>query len=218
MAPSSSFPIRKIPIPVEGIETLFGSFDENLKNFQLLFNVEIRTHGSELLVEGRATDIDKLAGLVEQLGVLLRNGYDFAKGDVKRAARLVAQDPAIDLADYFLRGTMVPLGKRRVMPKSINQRKYLDAIDFLEKRLIEVNHNKSNELIWILEHPSTFTTGMSYDKNEILDKRINLIKTNRGGKITWHGPGQLICYFVIDLNKRKKNIRNSKPAPSNCYG
>ena len=84
---------------------------------------------------------------------------------------------------------------------------YTEAIDFLEKRLIEVNHNKSNELIWILEHPSTFTAGMSYDKNEILDKRINLIKTNRGGKITWHGPGQLICYFVIDLKKRKKDIR-----------
>ena len=84
---------------------------------------------------------------------------------------------------------------------------YTEAIDFLEKRLIEVNHNKSNELIWVLEHPSTFTTGMSYDKNEILDKRINLIKTNRGGKITWHGPGQLICYFVIDLKKRKKDIR-----------
>ena len=84
---------------------------------------------------------------------------------------------------------------------------YNKAIDFLEKRLIEVNQNKSNELIWILEHPSTFTAGMSYDKSEILDKRINLIKTNRGGKVTWHGPGQLICYFVIDLNKRKKDIR-----------
>ena len=91
--------------------------------------------------------------------------------------------------------------------KSTKLVNYAKAIDFLEKRLIEVNHNKSNELIWILEHPSTFTTGMSYDKNEILDKRINLIKTNRGGKITWHGPGQLICYFVIDLKKRKKDIR-----------
>ena len=91
--------------------------------------------------------------------------------------------------------------------KSTKLVNYTEAVDFLEKRLIEVNHNKSNELIWILEHPSTFTTGMSYDKNEILDKRINLIKTNRGGKITWHGPGQLICYFVIDLKKRKKDIR-----------
>jgi len=91
--------------------------------------------------------------------------------------------------------------------KSTKLVNYTDAIDFLEKRLIELNQNKSNELIWILEHPSTFTAGMSYNKNEILDKKINLIKTNRGGKITWHGPGQLVCYFVIDLNKRKKDIR-----------
>ena len=91
--------------------------------------------------------------------------------------------------------------------KSTKLVNYNKAIDFLEKRLIEVNQNKSNELIWILEHPSTFTAGMSYDKSEILDKRINLIKTNRGGKVTWHGPGQLVCYFVIDLNKRKKDIR-----------
>jgi len=91
--------------------------------------------------------------------------------------------------------------------KSTKLINYTKAIDFLEKRLIEVNQNKSNELIWILEHPSTFTGGVSYNKNEILDKKINLIKTNRGGKITWHGPGQLVCYFVIDLNKRKKDIR-----------
>ena len=91
--------------------------------------------------------------------------------------------------------------------KSTKLVNYTEAIDFLEKRLIEVNQNKSNELIWVLEHPSTFTAGMSYNKNEILDKRINLIKTNRGGKVTWHGPGQLVCYFVINLNKRKKDIR-----------
>jgi lipoyl(octanoyl) transferase len=91
--------------------------------------------------------------------------------------------------------------------KSTKLVNYTKAIDFLEKRLIEVNQKKSNELIWVLEHPSTFTAGVSYNKNEILDKKINLIKTNRGGKITWHGPGQLVCYFVIDLNKRKKDIR-----------
>ena len=91
--------------------------------------------------------------------------------------------------------------------KSTKLVNYAGAIDFLEKRLIKVNQKKSNELIWVLEHPSTFTAGVSYNKNEILDKKINLIKTNRGGKITWHGPGQLVCYFVIDLNKRKKDIR-----------
>ena len=92
--------------------------------------------------------------------------------------------------------------------KSTKPVEYMNAIDFLEKRLIKVNNNKANELIWILEHPSTYTAGKNYKKNEILDKSINLLETNRGGKITWHGPGQIICYFVINLNKRKKNIRN----------
>ena len=66
---------------------------------------------------------------------------------------------------------------------------------------------KGNELIWILEHPSIYTAGTSYKENEILDKSIKIYKTNRGGKITYHGPGQMICYFVLDLNKRKKDIR-----------
>ena len=91
--------------------------------------------------------------------------------------------------------------------KSTKPVKYSDAIAFLEKRVEEVLKKKSNELIWILEHKNTFTAGKTYKKSEILDNKINLIKTSRGGKITWHGPGQLICYFVIDLNKRNKDIR-----------
>ena len=84
---------------------------------------------------------------------------------------------------------------------------YKDAIDFLEKRLVQINQKKETELIWMLEHPNIYTAGTSYNENEILDKSINVIKTNRGGKITYHGPGQTICYFVIDLNRRKKDIR-----------
>ena len=67
--------------------------------------------------------------------------------------------------------------------------------------------NKNTELIWILEHEEIYTGGTSFSDNEILDKSINFIKTNRGGKITYHGPGQLVFYFVIDLNKRGKNIK-----------
>ena len=92
--------------------------------------------------------------------------------------------------------------------KSKKPIKYRYAINFLEKRLTEINDNQADELIWILKHPSIYTAGARFKNNEILDKSINLIKTNRGGKITWHGPGQLICYFVINLNKRKKDIRN----------
>ena len=84
---------------------------------------------------------------------------------------------------------------------------YKEAIDFLEKRLLQINEKKITELIWILEHPSIYTAGTGYNENDIIDKSINVIKTNRGGKITHHGPGQTICYFVIDLNKRKKDIR-----------
>ena len=91
--------------------------------------------------------------------------------------------------------------------KSIKPINYIKAIDFLEKRLESIDKKKANELIWILEHPSIFTAGKTYKDSEILDKKINLIKTSRGGKITWHGPGQLVCYFVIDLNKRNKDIR-----------
>ena len=91
--------------------------------------------------------------------------------------------------------------------KSIKPVNYIEALKFLEDRAVKINKNEANELIWILEHPSIFTAGTSFSKNDILDKSINIIKTTRGGKITWHGPGQLICYLVINLNNRKKDIR-----------
>ena len=91
--------------------------------------------------------------------------------------------------------------------KSIKPIKYETAIKFLEERLLEIDSGQREDLIWILEHEEVYSAGTSYKEKEILNKNINLIKTNRGGKITYHGPGQLICYFVIDLKKRKKDIR-----------
>ena len=91
--------------------------------------------------------------------------------------------------------------------KSQNPVKYEDAISFMENRLKDIDQKKVNDLIWVLEHDHIYTSGTSYNENEIIDKSINIIKTNRGGKITYHGPGQLICYFVIDLKKGKKDIR-----------
>ncbi len=85
--------------------------------------------------------------------------------------------------------------------------KYDDALRIMEKRLLDINQNNSNDLIWLLEHENLYTAGTSHKENEILDKSIKVYKTNRGGKITYHGPGQLICYFVIDLKKRNKDIR-----------
>ena len=91
--------------------------------------------------------------------------------------------------------------------KSQKPVKYDDALAFMETRLLEISQKKSSDLLWILEHEELYTAGTSSKENEILDKSIKIKKTNRGGKITYHGPGQLICYFVIDLKKEKKDIR-----------
>ena len=85
---------------------------------------------------------------------------------------------------------------------------YKKAVNLLQKRVLKMLESKKvQELIWILEHPSIYTGGVSSTKNEILDNSINVLKTNRGGKITYHGPGQIIFYIVINLNRRKKDIR-----------
>ena len=70
--------------------------------------------------------------------------------------------------------------------KSIKPIKYDYAIKFLEERLIDISNNKKSDLIWILEHEDIYTAGTSYKESEILSKDINLVKTNRGGKITYH--------------------------------
>ena len=85
---------------------------------------------------------------------------------------------------------------------------YNKAINLMEKRVADIKKGKKNDLIWILEHPTVFTAGIRSNKNEILDKKIRVIRTNRGGKITLHSPGQKIIYFVFNLNNKKKDIRN----------
>ena len=90
--------------------------------------------------------------------------------------------------------------------KSIKPVNYIDAINLMEERLEQIFNNKEKELIWTLEHKEIYTAGTSYNKTDIIDKSIKIIETNRGGKITCHGPGQLICYFVLDL-RGKKDIR-----------
>jgi phosphate starvation-inducible PhoH-like protein len=108
---------------------VFGSYDENLKHLETQFNVRTRTSGHEVIVEGEPADVTRAERVLEQLAALLQNGYKLAKGDVKTAVQLVANDEQVVLADYFLRGGPRTSGKRQVLPKSINQRKYLDAID-----------------------------------------------------------------------------------------
>jgi len=90
---------------------------------------------------------------------------------------------------------------KKLVPYKLAYRELRKRVDYLKK-------HKSKDLLWILEHPLTYTGGIRSNEKEILDKKIKLIKTNRGGKITLHNPGQKIIYLVLDLNKRKKDIRN----------
>ena len=93
----------------------------------------------------------------------------------------------------------IKISKRRIS--------YKFAMKILHKRVEDLKQNKGKELLWILQHPTTFTAGVRSKNSEIIDKKIKIIYTNRGGKVTLHSPGQILVYFVLKLNKRKKDIR-----------
>ena len=117
-------------VPEEGIETLFGSYDENLKHLESLFNVRIRTQGHDLLVEGEPPNVDKVDRVVGQLLVAdARRLQAVERRREDRGAISSRRTPTVDLRDHFLKGSLTPAGKRRVAPKTVNQRRYLDAIE-----------------------------------------------------------------------------------------
>jgi len=93
---------------------------------------------------------------------------------------------------------------------------YIESMKLLEQRVDDVYLGKKNELLWILEHNSIYTAGTSSNKNDLIDKSLKIIKTNRGGKYTHHSPGQKVVYFVLNLNKRKKDIRMLISKIENC--
>jgi phosphate starvation-inducible PhoH-like protein len=121
--------LRRIALPDEGIETLFGSLDESLKSLENVLHVKLKTSGHDVVVEGAAEDVARAERVFGQLGALLRDGYRFARGDVKTAAQLLADTPDAELQEYFRPQSARPVGRRQVAPKSVTQRKYLDAID-----------------------------------------------------------------------------------------
>jgi phosphate starvation-inducible PhoH-like protein len=123
--------MKRIPLPQEGLETLYGAHDGNLKHIESLLGVQIRTQGGELIVEGDRAGEARVERIFDQLIGLMSEGYDLRHGDVRTAAQLVVENENVDLRDYFLKeGQRQPEGtRRRVKPKSTNQRRYLDAIE-----------------------------------------------------------------------------------------
>ena len=121
--------MKKISLPEEGIETLYGAHDANLKHIEGLLDVSLRTQGTEITVEGDPAAERRAEQIFTQLRTLMEEGYQLANGDVKTAAQLIVDNDDVDLRDYFLKGGQKQATRRRVNPKSVNQRKYLDAIE-----------------------------------------------------------------------------------------
>jgi phosphate starvation-inducible PhoH-like protein len=116
-------------VPDDGIEQLFGAHDSHLRTFEELFGVRVRTDGNHLLVEGEPRAVEGLERTVRQLSGLVGDGYRLSPDDVRQAAQLVMQDASVRLRDYFVKTTVKASSKRHVAPKSLNQRRYLEAID-----------------------------------------------------------------------------------------
>ena len=121
--------LRRITMPDDGIESLYGSLDENLRSLETALGVRLKTSGSEIVIEGDDRAVLGAERVLAQLGALLRGGYRFARGDVKTAAQLIQQNPQVELQEYFLRGNARMAGRKQVAPKSVTQRRYLEAIE-----------------------------------------------------------------------------------------
>src|SRR5258705_5971794 len=121
--------MKKIALPEQGIETLYGARDVNLKYIESLLDVQIRTHGGEITIEGDPKGELRAQQIFRQLKDLIDEGYPLSNGDVKTAAQLLVENADLDLRDYFLKGGQKQVTRRRVTPKSVNQRRYLEAID-----------------------------------------------------------------------------------------
>jgi len=120
--------MKKIALPEEGVETLYGARDANLKHIEALLDVQISTQGNNVIVEGEPAGEQRAVHIFDQLKSLMAEGYVLSNGDVKTAAQLLVENADLDLRDYFLKGGLRQGTRRRVNPKSVNQRKYLDAI------------------------------------------------------------------------------------------
>ena len=84
---------------------------------------------------------------------------------------------------------------------------YADALAAMERRAAAVAAGEARELVWLLEHPPVYTAGTSADPADLVDARFPVVPAGRGGKYTYHGPGQRVGYLMLDLNARGRDVR-----------
>ncbi len=120
--------IRKLELPPQGLNTLFGVQDQNIKYLESLLDVNIGARGNELLIDGDTQDIATVESILKDFGELFDEGNTFSDKELRDAFRQIAEDRAYSLKDYFQKARFNPSGKKQVAPKTANQRKYLEAI------------------------------------------------------------------------------------------
>ena len=108
------------------------------------------------------------------------------------------------MASTAPRSEMPPLPEWRRETQPVS---YAEALTAMETRNQAVASGEASELIWLLEHPPVYTAGTSADPSELVDPRFEVVEAGRGGRYTYHGPGQRVGYLVLDLNRRGKDVR-----------
>src|SRR5476651_1738532 len=84
---------------------------------------------------------------------------------------------------------------------------YLEALAAMEARVADIAGHRAPELVWLLEHPPLYTSGTSGKADDLLDPRFPLFSSGRGGQLTYHGPGQRVAYVMLDLKRRRPDVR-----------
>jgi phosphate starvation-inducible protein PhoH and related proteins len=120
--------LKKIELPPRGLETLFGVHDQNIKYLESLLDVRIDARGQDVSIDGDPTDVDTVERILQDFSDLFKEGKHFTDKELREAFAQIAEDRAFSLRDYFTKARFNPAGKKQVAPKSVNQRKYIQAI------------------------------------------------------------------------------------------
>ena len=120
--------MKKIELPPRGLETLFGVHDQNIKYLESLLDVRIDARGQDVSIDGDPKDVETVQRILEDFSDLFKEGKHFTDKELREAFAQIAEDRAFSLRDYFTKARFNPAGKKQVAPKSVNQRKYIQAI------------------------------------------------------------------------------------------
>jgi phosphate starvation-inducible PhoH-like protein len=120
--------LNKIELPPRALETLFGVHDANIKYLESLLDVRVDTRGHDLTIDGSPADVETVKAILRDFGDLFQEGSTFSDKELRSAFKQIAEDRAYSLKDYFTKARFNPSGKKQVSPKSVNQRRYIEAM------------------------------------------------------------------------------------------